>query len=48
MQGYTKRRFAAKLSNGHRARHNVYTKGQGPVVVIVRRHIKWLRLGLAL
>ncbi len=36
MQGYDKRRFKARTANGHMISHNVYTKGQGPVVVIIQ------------
>lgn len=36
MQDYTKRKFKAKPSNGQNVIHNVYTKGNGPVVVIIQ------------
>jgi dienelactone hydrolase len=36
MKEYKKVKFAAKLSNGSRIVHDVYSKGTGPVVVIVQ------------
>ena len=36
MQGYEKRKFANKLTSGSRVSHDIYTKGAGPVVVIIQ------------
>ena len=36
MKGYDKVKFAAKLGGGSTAIHDVYSKGEGPVVVIVQ------------
>lgn len=36
MQGYTQRKFRAVLPSGHAVTHDVYTKGTGPVVMIMQ------------
>ncbi|MEM6494884.1 MAG: dienelactone hydrolase family protein, partial [Pseudomonadota bacterium] len=36
MSGYQKWAFAAPLSSGESVRHDVYTKGDGPIVVIIQ------------
>jgi dienelactone hydrolase len=36
MKEYAKTKFAAKLNNGSRVVHDVYSKGSGPVVVLVQ------------
>ena len=36
MKEYDKVKFAAKLSNGSPVVHDVYTKGAGPVVVLIQ------------
>lgn len=36
MQGYTQRKFRAVLPDGHAVLHDVYTKGTGPVVMIMQ------------
>ena len=36
MQGYTSRKFESSLSNGQSIVHDVYSKGSGPVVLIIQ------------
>ena len=36
MQGYSKQRFAAPVVGGKTVSHDIYTAGQGPVVVIIQ------------
>lgn len=36
MQGYSKRSFSAPVAGGHVITHDVYTQGNGPVVVIIQ------------
>lgn len=36
MEGYTKQAFSAVLADGHPVTHDVYSKGRGPVVVIIQ------------
>jgi dienelactone hydrolase len=36
MDGYQKSSFAAQTTKGHRINHDIYTKGAGPVVVIIQ------------
>lgn len=36
MQGYHKVQFTAQLSNGATVKHDVYSKGAGPIVVVIQ------------